>query len=176
MKLVLQKLQELVAARFPLIYLLSHEEDRVERGLERLCRENNLQLYRWRGTTGIGLINQPVIETTKAPDLALNAVRDIHEPALFLFEDLHPQMQSPAVWRAMRDQIVDLGKRGQAIVMVGSRLDIPHELEKDIMVLDVPLPGRDEIGRLLDVLARSQKIEIDADLRQQFIRTSLGLC
>lgn len=176
MKLVLQKLQELVAARFPLIYLLSHEEDRVERGLERLCKENNLQLYRWRGTTGMGLIHQPAIETTKAPDHALNAVRDIHEPALFLFEDLHPQMQSPAVWRAMRDQIVDLGKRGQAIVMVGSRLDIPHELEKDIMVLDVPLPGRDEIGRLLDVLTRSQKIEIDADLRQQFIRTSLGLC
>ena len=29
------------------------------------------------------------------------------------------------------------------------------------MILDVPLPGRDEVGRLLDVLARSQKLTIE---------------
>ena len=176
MKPVLQKLQELVAARFPLIGLLTHEETRVERGLERLCKESKLTLYRWRNTTGLGVLHGELLANTEAPKEALKAIREITEPALFVFEDLHPHIQSPDIWRSMRDQIGDLGKRSQAIVLIGARLEIPSEIEKDVMILDVPLPGREEIGRLLDVLARSQKIKIEPELRQQFIRTSLGLC
>ncbi|MEC7239887.1 MAG: AAA family ATPase [Myxococcota bacterium] len=176
MKPVLQKLQELVAARFPLIGLLTHEETRVERGLDRLCKESDLVLYRWRSTTGLGRIHEDPIRDTEDPRQALDAIRSITKPALFVFQDIHPHIQSPEVWRSMRDQIGELGKRSQAIVLVGARLDVPSEIEKDVMILDVPLPGRDEVGRLLDVLARSQKLTIEPELRQQFIRTSLGLC
>ncbi len=178
MEAVLEKISELNRARYPLIYLLSHEEDRVERGLRRLARKREMGCFRWRSTQGLRQDgSKKSIPGTQDPVVALSHLQEaIQEPAIFLFEDLHPHLGNSTLSRALRDQIDTLGKRGQIIVIVAPRLTIPAELEKDIIVLDVPLPSAEEAGRLLDVLTQSQSIQLDPDLREAFVRTSLGLC
>jgi SpoVK/Ycf46/Vps4 family AAA+-type ATPase len=52
---------------------------------------------------------------------------------------------------------------------------LPHALEKDAVVLDVPLPSREEIGMLLALLLRSQGIEVPPERFEQFVTASLGL-
>jgi SpoVK/Ycf46/Vps4 family AAA+-type ATPase len=178
MEAVLEKISELIRARYPLIYLLTHEEDRVERGLRRLCEQGDLDFYRWRSTEGL---NNPKkaqpIANTRDPVAALSILNEkLHKPAIFLFEDLHTHLDEPGLRRALRDQVEFLGKRGQVIVIAAPSLNVPAELEKDVMVLDVPLPAAEEVGRLLDVLTKSQKISIEPALREAFVRTSLGLC
>lgn len=176
---VLEKISEYIRARYPLIYLLTHEEDRVERSLQGLCAKESMRLLRWRSTNGLYEDGTPIKNeaSTEDPIRALEYIQNhVEEPAIFLFEDLHAHLDNSQLWRALRDQVENLGKRKQAIVIVAPSLNIPAELEKDIMVLDVALPNRKEVGRLLDILTKSQKIEMDDSLREAFVRTSLGLC
>ena len=161
MEAVLEKIKALNRARYPLVYLLTHEEDRVERGLRRLCEKEKMGFHRWRCSQGLG-DGTTFVEGSQDPVSALATIaKNYSEPALFLFEDLHAHLDDPHLWRAIRDQMEHLGKRGQVIVIVAPSLNVPAELEKDLMVLDVPLPSAEEVGRLLDVLTKSQKISRD---------------
>jgi hypothetical protein len=172
---VLAKIPRLIGARYPILWLVTPEEERLERGLERVAQQNELQLLRWRRTTGLvgnGGIGFP--DTDRAYD-AIDAIDSLTHPALFVFEDIGPEFDDPMVVRRLRDLSRTVAERRQAILIVSHRLHIPPELEKDIAVLDVPLPGRAEVARLLGLLLLSQKIELPADLIEQFVTSSLGL-
>ena len=172
---VLQHLLLLLRARYPLIQLLTHEEDRVDRGLERLAPQEGLALYRWRLTTGLVGPDGSAIDDTGSADLALARLQGIEERALFVFYDPQPFLREHRVVRLLRDLAATMGSRGQAIVLVGQGLVLPAELEKDVAVLDVPLPGPAEVGRLLSVLARAEGITIPPERFDSFVQGSLGL-
>lgn len=175
MQALLDRIGVLLRARYPLLYLLSYEEERVERNLARLAERQNLRLWVWRATEGLAPAGgDPLPDTQRALD-ALRAVRSVEEPALFLMLDLHTALEDPAVVRRLRDLEPTLGARGQAVVMLSPLLRAPRELEKDLLVLDVPLPDADEVGRLLRSLLRRQGNPLAPELFEQVVRTSLGL-
>jgi SpoVK/Ycf46/Vps4 family AAA+-type ATPase len=96
-------------------------------------------------------------------------------PALFVFEDLADDFDDALTVRRLRDLQREVVERRQAIVLVAGTLALPVVLAKDVAVLDVPLPGRAEVARLLGLLSMSQKLEIAGDLFEQFVTASLGL-
>ncbi len=171
---VLARIPHLVAARYPILWLLSNEEERVERGLERLAQQQAWALLRWRRTSGL-VADGLTFPDTALPLAAFKAVSEVEGPALFLFEDLNDDFKDPLVVRALRDLQSQVTSRRQAIVLLSHRLDIPPELEKDVAVLDVPLPNRAEVGRLLALLLNSQKIDLAPDQFEHFVTASLGL-
>ncbi len=172
---VLSRIPKLLAARYPLLWLVSAEEDRVERGLERLALQHDLQLHRWRRTTGLVAQGGLGILDTEDAARALAAVATMEAPALFLFEDMGDALNDPLVVRRLRDLERELGSRKQAVIVLSHRLHIPAELEKEVAVLDVPLPNRNEVGRLLALLLTARKIELESELFEQFVTASLGL-
>ena len=170
---LLDKLGLLVRARYPLIHLVTYEEERAERALERLAQRQGLALHRWRSTSGLdGRGGGPGSER---PEAALEALARVTEPALLVLFDPHPFLGDPVVVRRLRDLVHITGGRGQAVVLVGPRLNAPLELEKELVVLDVPLPSREEVGRLLALLLKAQGIELQPALFEQFVKGSLGL-
>lgn len=175
MEELLARIPALLAARYPLIWLVSSEEERVERGLDRLAASQNLPLYRWRSTTGLQDPAGATIDACVDPLAALDAIGKLENPALFLLEDFAETMDSMRVVRRLRDLLRDLEAKRQAMILLSQRVNIPMELEKDVVVLDVPLPRRAEVGKLLALLLRGQKIEVPADLFEQFVTASLGL-
>jgi ATP-dependent 26S proteasome regulatory subunit len=175
---ILARIPHLLAARYPLLWLVSAEEERVERGLEKVCAAHDLALYRWRrtsGLTGPGLTGPGIEAPALDPIAALAALDGVHGPALFLFEDAVEALEDPLVVRRMRDLERELGARKQGIILLSHRLEIPADLEKEFAVLDVPLPDRKEVARLLAVLLKAQRIELEGELFEQFITASLGL-
>ncbi len=170
---VLARIPLMLAARYPLLYVVSPEEERVERGLERLCAQHGLVLYRWRSTTGLRGPGRPATPGTAAG--ALDEIREVTEPALFVMEDFHEYIAEPGVIRRLRDLERELGARRQAVLILSGTLEIPKELDKEFAVLDVPLPGRKEVSLLLAVLLQSQKIDVEPDLFDAFVTASLGL-
>ncbi len=174
MDAILARIPRLVAARYPLIWLVSSEEERVERGLERVAAQAGVGLWRWRSTTGLVGPDGPVA-TTHAPVAAVTALARTTAPALFLFEDLDDALDEPQLIRHLRDALRDVQERGQALLLLSNRLVLPPALEKDAVVLDVPLPDREEIARLLALLLLAQQIEIPAERFEAFVTASLGL-
>jgi SpoVK/Ycf46/Vps4 family AAA+-type ATPase len=113
----------------------------------------------------------------------LDQVIEQVEPALFVFKDLHPFLTKSnfAVTRKLKDIALHLKNSHKTIIIVAPVLEIPTELEKEITVLNHPLPTRDELsGRLDDIIAdvkqfKHVQIALDEAGRERLLQAALGL-
>lgn len=175
MKEVVQDVLVKVRARYPLLGLLTHEEERIERALERATRTEGMLFYRWRSTTGLLGPDGLPQAGTRLPEDALAALAGQTERAVFAFFDLHPYLREPRILRQLRDLSASMGPRGQAVLLIGHDLQVPPELEKDLALVDLPLPGRAEVGRLLEALCQAEGLTLPPERFDRFVAGSLGL-
>ncbi len=175
MYFTLDQMGLLVRSRYTILYLLTHEERRVERKLLRLGKSEGLDIYRWRTTNGTTDPAGQSMAGTQTPASALRQILEVPAPSLFLLYDFHWALKDPEVIRLLRDLDRVLATRTQAIVIISPVAAIPTELEKDTTIIDVPLPDPDEVGSLLDDMAATNGIFVHPDAREQLVRAALGL-
>jgi len=171
---VLQDLKLHLQSRYPFIYLLTWEEERARLGLAEVAAELERPLWRWSVVDGLVGDEGPVPDT-RLPTAMLNWVSHLEVPALVVLHDFHPYIDQPEVIRRMRDLAPVLGVSGRGLVLVSPSSRVPRELEKDIVVLDMPLPGLKEVARLFHGLLRAERIDIDLPLFERFVKAPLGL-
>jgi len=121
------------------------------------------------------------------PDAALLQAAQATEPTIFVFFDLHHFLGSqgrppePAVVRALLDaaRTFKTGPIPHTLIMVAPGLTLPVDLEKDVTVVDLPLPGPEEIAAVLDDIvqanAASITVNLTTDERQRIIHAAQGL-
>jgi hypothetical protein len=171
----LDQLALLIRARYALLYLVTHEEQRIEAQLRSIGAHEGLTVWRWRSTNGLlGPDGEPVPDTTD-PGRALAHVLSVPEPAMFLLQDFHHELGNPRVVRHMRDLEPILAARRQALVVIAPQLLLPVEMEKDLTVIDVPLPDVQEVGLLLDEISERAGFEPSGEAHYKLVRASLGL-
>ena len=179
-----EELKILVKAQYPLIYLLTPEEDRAEQAIARLAENDTEQrVYTWTSTQGMRLYHDAIqgVQTsqsssTMAPQMAIQSVIRDRDPAIYIFKDLHPFLDSPEVIRWMRDAIGALRGSQKSIILISPVQSIPAELEKDTVLLDFPLPKMDELAEVLrgqqDILGRASLAE---ESQEKLVKATLGL-
>lgn len=161
---------------YPLISVVTHEEQRALGLVEQAARAARKELARW--SISLGYHEHPGVqqeETAGLPDAALDALSRRAEPSLVVFLDFHPFLSDPAVVRRLRDRLPDLVRRRQSVVMVGPVPGLPVELEKEAAVVDLPLPNAEVLLAELGHVARSEKVELSADIAERAVRSALGL-
>ncbi|HEX8537505.1 MAG TPA: ATPase, partial [Cystobacter sp.] len=149
----MEELDLLIRARYPLLYLVSWEEHRVESLLGEVARAHGKVLLTWsvrRGLRPVGSTRGPVLpEDTRNPLEALAAIEKLSEPALVVLEDFPPYLEEKPLVRALRELAQSLKSTFTTVVLLSPTLQLPAELEKEVSVLDVPLPGFEELTQLL---------------------------
>jgi SpoVK/Ycf46/Vps4 family AAA+-type ATPase len=175
-----EELNILLQAQYPLIYLVTSEEDRAEQALALLAQTKPLKrLYLWTVTHGIVEYGQPRSVTqhnTVSPEAAIEWVMRQKEPGLFVFKDLHPFIDSPAVNRWLRDAIASFKGTQKAIVLMSPVQTVPIELEKEVIVLDFPLPTMTELNQVLTTqLDQIRNRRITTETREKLLKAALGL-
>jgi len=182
------ELETLVRARYPVLYVVSWEEERVEACLAEVARKRGKRLVCWSVVRGLYAPGESPAGGKRAfnasstdPMVALDEVMRQVDPIIFLFKDLHPVMRYHAVVRKVRELAQYLKSSPKTLVLVSHTACIPPELEKDITVVDFCLPGLPEFGHLLDSIVQqvAQQGRMDARLearaRQQLLRAAQGL-
>lgn len=180
---VTKEIEILIRSKYPILYIVSWEERRVESALRDVSTELKRNLHVWTLTQGI---RPPLLQggskTTLAPELeALVQVFEAPEGTIFLLKDFHPYMKDPRVMRLLRDIAAKLRTRTQTLVILGSTLNLPTDLEKDISVVDFPLPGAEEIGGVLDKAIEAVKnnpavnTALEPVAREILIKSAQGL-
>jgi len=99
-------LDVLIRARYPLIYLVTWEEQRLDAILDETARRHGKALLGWSVTKGLrrlGGARTPAPEGARDPVEALAAVEKLSEPALVVLKDFHPFLNDPTVVRARRE-------------------------------------------------------------------------
>ena len=164
----LEQLQTLFRARYPIVYLVSHEEDRSLRLLRQLVQAEQMELWVWRCSDGL---NGGCGSATEA----LDSLVARNDPTLIVFMDAHQDWKDDAWTRKIRDEQTSLVQKGHAVVLLSPVYKVPLELEKLVTPLDVPLPSSEEVHRLFSFFCQQQELQLDPVLFQQFVQGALGL-
>src|SRR5437870_10591140 len=83
------ELETLIRARYPIIYIVSWEEKRVEDALRAIARERAKQLLVWTVTQGLVRSPTATDDRTREPRAALDAVMESSGPGIFVLKDFH---------------------------------------------------------------------------------------
>ena len=165
-------------ARYPIIYINTVEEDRVEYVIRKNIKTNlNRSIYSWDFVDGY--TNNPNNEgfAKRNPLQALELVERLNTetPALFLLKDFNRFLTDLSISRKLRNISRILKLQPKTIVIIGSDLTIPKELQDLITVLQFQLPLEDEINQELSRLVNSLNIEIESQLFETLTRACQGL-
>jgi AAA+ superfamily predicted ATPase len=179
-----QELDTLVRARYPLLWLVTWEEQRVDAVLEDLARAHGKALVEWtitRGLRKIGGTRTTTDDGPREPAAALSAIEKLNEASLVVLKDFHPFLTDPTVVRALRDLAHALKSTFTTVVILSPTLAIPVELEKEVSVVDVPLPTTRELNQLLREIvgvvrgSGHAKVDLNREDVEALIKASLGL-
>ncbi|MBD1841640.1 AAA family ATPase [Coleofasciculus sp. FACHB-64] len=176
-----EELDILVQAQYPLIYLVTSEEERAERTIANIAQTKSLarRVYIWTVTHGIVEYGQPrhiTQHNTVSPEAAIEWVVRQREPGIFIFKDLHPFIDSPATTRWLRDAIASFKGTQKIIILMSPVQQIPIELEKEVVVLDYPLPDLAELNQVLSSqLEQTRSRRTTTEVREKLLKATLGL-
>lgn len=175
------ELETLIRARYPIVYLLSSEEQRVEEELREIAARMNKHLYTWSITRGLTERPDQVNSATLRPIEALLSVEKLPQNSVVLLKDFHIALTDNVVKRRLRDLSESLRRTYISLFILAPVLVLPPELEKEIAVIDVPLPTVEELGELLDRVIESVKDNPNVDVsltpqeREMLLKASTGL-
>ena len=131
-----EELSILIQAQYPLIYLVTSEEERAEQAIAVIAAQQKPQrrVYLWTVTHGIVEYGQPgkvMQQNTVSPEAAVSWVNR-QENGIFIFKDLHPFVDSPNVTRSLRDAIASFKGTPKTIILMSPIQQVPIELEKEV--------------------------------------------
>ncbi|MBF0118419.1 MAG: AAA family ATPase [Desulfobacterales bacterium] len=186
-KKILEEIETLVKARYPLIAIETYEEVRAEKLIEIIAKKREKKIFCWSITRGLFEYNISIQSKkgtdneTKDPMTAMDNIISMVEPAIFILKDFHPYLSDHSICRKLRELAQYLKGSYKTVVLISPKVKIPMELEKDMTLVDLPLPNLEEIGELLDNticdLNENTEIKIDSKKipREQILKAALGL-
>ncbi|MDG2049962.1 MAG: AAA family ATPase, partial [Myxococcota bacterium] len=165
-------LEQLIRAGWRVLALETFEEDRGLRLIQRVGEVTQREVIIWSLAAGLDG------EGAGAGNLesGLRALAQHENPALFVLLDVQALIDDPICIRLIRDWLPTLTRRRQAVVMLGTILDPPRELERETGRVQLPLPRQSEMDALFRrVLAdQPQSAPTDEDF-EACTRAALGL-
>ena len=176
-----EELNILIQAQYPLIYLVTPEEERAEHAIAKIAqlKTEHRRVYVWTVTHGIvehGQPRQVTQHNTVSPEAAIEWVVRQREPGIYIFKDLHPFIDAPVTTRWLRDAIASFKGTEKIVVLMSPIQQVPIELEKEIVVLDYPLPNLSELNQVLSAqLQKGKNRRLDTEAREKLLKAALGL-
>lgn len=178
-----KKIENFIVGRAPLLYLITEEEERVERMVSaavKRVKEGPYRIFTWSCMTGL-TTGEEVVDSSNDPAEGLAGFLQVPEPAVLIFKDFHLFVNDrPHLIRQIKECARSLRFRKRKIFFVCPRLVLPEELFPLFRVEDVPLPGYEELSRLLDLCVNQSRhkdtlqASLTPDLRDKMVRSAMG--
>lgn len=183
---VREELDVLIRGRYPLLYIVSAEEERVDEMLHGIANDRRKLVYYWSISGGLRRVanageNPPRDESSRDPFSALDAMDQVTKPSLFIIKDFHPFLNDPTIVRRLRELAMRVRSTYKTLIIVSPVLEVPRELEKMMTVIDFPLPSLQEIYDLLHQMAKLVKkregvqVTLTKPQAEEIAKAALGL-
>src|SRR3954468_18345328 len=152
-----EKIIHYIRAGYAGLYLVSHEEQRVEAALKAIAAWLKHGLYAWSATAGLIDTTSGTSRGAQDPMEVLGALSELPEDSIVLLRDYHLFFEdpNPLLLRQLKDQLRAGKTKGHTVAVLGCRLKLPPELERDFIVVDFTLPGAEALGEVLNGILES---------------------
>jgi SpoVK/Ycf46/Vps4 family AAA+-type ATPase len=176
-----QQLDLMIRALYPLLYVVSVEEESVEEILLLVANQSQPQrkVLFWdivRGWSDNGADKGSIMG-------ALSRISnvDTEESILFVLRDLHFMLKNPQgdrnapVVREIKNLAKELKRSRQTLILLSHTLEVPEEFQEEVTVIDFPLPDTKEIDYLISQLVVPEKLKLFGLAREQLVKACQGL-
>ncbi|WP_289138709.1 AAA family ATPase [uncultured Brevibacillus sp.] len=147
----IKEVEYLIRARYSILYIFTAEEERALDVFQGISTNLNKRIITWTVTKGLVLNGEELDPKSTDFRIALEQAEDLaKEPTLFIWCDLHPYLRDANSIRRFREfaQKIRTGYPSNAIV-ISPTIEIPIELQKEITILDLPLPDLEEVKQII---------------------------
>jgi SpoVK/Ycf46/Vps4 family AAA+-type ATPase len=168
----------LLRARYSLIYIPTHEEERVEMAIAQAAKIlGDRAVYTWDFVDGYQGNPNDAGTAQRNPLQALEFVERLTAtaPAVFVLRDFNRFLEDIAVSRKLRNLARLLKSQPKNIVVLASDLNIPSDLSEVFHVLDFPLPSSDDIRRDVEQFLAATGTALPAKALDDLVRSGQGL-
>ena len=187
---MIDRISNYLRAGYSGLYLVSHEEGRVEEAVNASVKQINasrplndpafppFKLYVWSVTEGILEVAAKNNHGNEGPGDMLEFFAKAGENSVLLCRDFHLFMEdrNAFLWRKLRDVLKSGKAHNKCLVTLGCRLTLPAELQKEMTGLDFSLPDAAALGASLDTLLKDNQIAAtDVDDRAALLSAASGL-
>jgi ATP-dependent Zn protease len=187
-----KSLADYIKARYAVLVIESFEEERVLRELQGIAQSINHELYIWNSTDGVTYANgsnasqDKTLDFTAALKFCENRAKEQGSRNIFVFCDADGYLNSkaPAVnRRRLRDFAINIRKKGYVsnCIIIAPTFEITTDLQKEITLIDFPLPSREEVKEIITSFLNNYKgmdgvtIDVNNELLEKFVDASVGL-
>lgn len=181
------ELEVLIRARYPLLYVVTSEEERAMAEIHRISEALGKKLFDWSISNGrtryrAGLDGKTEgRKDTRDPIIALREILTTNEPSVFVLRDFHEFMTNSEIKRRLRDLASLLRSTLSTVIILSPLLRLPEELEKDVTIYDFPLPNRQDMADLLKQISSdiadnpNLRMDLGEASREAIIDAAIGL-
>lgn len=168
----------LLRARYPIIYIPTREEERVEAAIAQAAKlQGDRAVYTWDFVDGYQGNPNDAGFGRRNPLQALEFVEKLpaSAPAVFILRDFHRFLDDISISRKLRNLARLLKSQPKNLVLLSSQIAIPDDLTEVLTVLEFPLPGAIEIKTEVERLLSATGQHLESKNLDELVRSCQGL-
>jgi len=172
-----EELNNLVKANVASIYIQSFEWQRFQAKIRKIAQNQKKILFYFNNVDKLRELdfeNKEFILVEEKETIA-DIFESIEEKAIYVFEEMHEDFTMGDKGDILRYKFAlrEFKKKKSTLILFSSILEIPKELEKELMIVDMPLPELSDFEKLFKKLAKEFNIPSSIDIG--ILKSLLGL-
>ena len=178
-----------IKARYAVLVIETFEEERVIGEVQSIAKQLGYNLFVWNSTMGVTFNGATIGEKTFDFRMAINfcesKAKEQGSRNLFVFCDAHNYLtdkSDPIYRRRLKDFAINIRAHYESnCIIVSPTLEISKDIEKEITIIDFPLPDRVEVKQIISTFINSYRstpgvvINVDNELLERYVDASIGL-
>lgn len=168
----------LLKSRYPIIYICTNEEERIEYLMRYCAKKYVSRTYNsWDFVEGYQENPNDSGFAARNPLEALELIEKMtsETPALFVLKDYDNFLKDFSIIRKLKNLSRKLKTQPKNIVIISSEINIPDSLNEYVTLLEFPLPKYSEILEELNRLISSMQKQIDKEIVYNLATACQGL-
>jgi SpoVK/Ycf46/Vps4 family AAA+-type ATPase len=143
-----------------------------------IAQELKYNLVFWSVVDGLVDVEKGTTTAANDPLEALIAIQEMKEKTLIVLRDFHLFLAdpNPILIRQLKDVLQMAKTKSKTLIILGCRMILPPELEREITIIEFALPGKEDLRAVLAGILESANIKnMEAEIQEKVIDAASGL-
>jgi hypothetical protein len=177
----------------PLVYVITAEEERFLKQVERICMHRRRKLWVHTISTGIYSISFTCVEGIWQEPRRSGLQQQLSDPVallenlrernanegVFVLLDFNAVLKDGLLKRLLKDVVQRFGETRNTVLIVSPVVDLPADIEPEVALFHFPLPSRELLAAKLEPVLTSQRlrgtpIKLEPGDAERIAETGLG--
>jgi len=180
-------IESYILGGFPYVWIETSEPHRAEMIVEKEIKNISTktrpyETYHWDVVNGLKKLGTKTTserqatgsEDTTDPMAAINKIKDLEGCAVVVAWNYHQFLKNPEVIQTLQNHLIEFKASGKTLVVLSPTTQIPLELEKMFVIIDVPLPEEDEFQNILTKISEDLNVKVPKN-KMEIISSAKGL-